>query len=364
MIMNYLTEIFRKYGKVYLSEFHDKILPSHRKVINDISKCRMPESGGKVYKCKVCKKDNYSYHSCNNRSCPKCGGDKIKQWVKKQFSLLLPVPYFFVTFTLPAEFRSVVRSNQKYFYSLFFRTSARALKILAKEKRFVGGDIGFMGVIQTWARNLIYHPHIHYIVPMAALSSDRKKFLKIKNKKFLVHVKPLGMLFKKLFRQELKETEFYSQIPCGVWEKNWVVHAEPAGYGREVIKYIAPYVYRAAISNNKIKKFENEEVTFEYKDYETKEIKECTLPVLEFMRRFLQHVLPSGFMKVRYFGIMSANQKKKWLMLKQIIYSRLSKKSKTRFLNIENFQPEKKTEPCCRFCGGELIVTNILYRAP
>lgn len=359
-----LAQTFQEYGAEYLSKFQDRMLPSHIKAMQAVLQCRTPSLGGQVYKCAKCSDRDYSYHSCNNRNCPKCGGDKIQHWTEKQFNLLLPTPYFFVTFTLPEEFRSIVRSNQKFFYSLFFKTSAKALKLLAQDKRFVGGDIGFLGIIQTWARNLIFHPHIHYIVPATALSLDRKKYIKIKNSKFLVHVKPLGILFKKLFKQAVQHTEFYHQIPYCVWKKNWVVHVEAAGYGREIIKYIAPYVYRVALTNNKIKKIENRMVTFEYEDSETKENRYCTLEVLEFIRRFLQHTLPTGFMKIRYFGIMGSKTKDKWFLLKQLLFQALDCKDKSLFLNIECFSQKKTKKHCCRKCGGNLILIGILPRAP
>ena len=163
--------------------------------------------------------------------------------------------------------------------------------------------------------------------------------------------------------QELKKTIFYAQIDECVWEKNWVVHAEPAGYGQEIIKYVAPYVYRIAINNHKIKQLEGRKVTFEYEDYETKKTKECTLDVIEFMRRFLQHVLPPGFVKVRYFGIMGANEKDEWFLLKQLIYQLLSAKNKTKFLKIDFFQATKQ-KYCCKNCGGELILFGTLKRGP
>jgi hypothetical protein len=162
------------------------------------------------------------------------------------------VPYFFVSFTLPKEFRFLVRSHRHFFYDLFFKTSSRALKDLAMDKRFVGGKIGFFGILHTCTRQLLFHSHIHYIVPGVALSPDHKRYIKIKNKKFLIHVTPLGIHFKYLFQKALKKTEFYDQVPKTVWEKNWVVHCEHAGTGQEVIKYVAPYVYRVAISNRRL----------------------------------------------------------------------------------------------------------------
>jgi hypothetical protein len=357
-----LAQIIQDFGIEYLLKFSDKILPSHLKAMQAITECKTPPLGGQVYTCGKCNTKEYSYHSCNNRNCPKCGGNKIQQWVNKQFKLLLPVPYFFVIFTLPQELRFIVRANQKLLYSLFFKASADALKLLAKEKRFLAGDIGFFGVIQTWARNLIFHPHIHYIVPGIALSFNRRKYIKIKNKKFLMHIKPLKILFKRLFMQALQNTPLYDQVPDVVWQKDWVINIKAAGSGQEVIKYLAAYVYRVALSNNKIKKLNERTIAFEYTDYQTKKNQECRLDVLEFMRRFLQHVLPLGFMKIRYFGIMGANTRNKWLLLKHLLFKALCKRSKELFLDIRH--AIKKQKHCCRKCGGELVLIGVLPRAP
>jgi hypothetical protein len=357
-----IADIFRLYGQEYQRRYGESILPSHQKTLQKIQHCRTPTLGGQVYLCSNCGQLDYSYHSCNDRNCPKCGGDKIQAWIKKQLDELLPVPYFFVGFTLPEEFRTLVRSHQSFFYNLFFKTSSQALKDLAGDKRFVGGEIGFSGILQTWARNLLYHPHIHYLVPGIALSSNHKHFRKIKNKKFLIHVLPLGRHFKSLFQKALKKTDFSAQIPQKVWEKDWVVHCQPAGSGQEIIKYVAPYVYRVAISNHKLIKIENRKVTFTYQDSETRETKTCTLEVLEFIRRFLQHVLPPGFIKVRYFGIMGANIKNKWFLLKYLLIQSLSSQGKEWFLSL-HFEIHKKVRTCTT-CGGLLILLGHLPRGP
>ena len=353
-----LSEVLKTFGPEYLSRFKDRILPSHVKAVQSVLKCRTEALGGQIYSCPECHDDHYAYHSCNNRHCPACGGDKIQKWVKKQCDNLLPVPYFFVTFTVPEELRLFFRSHQKLFYSLIFKASSRALKDLAMNKRFIGGEIGFFGVLQTWARNLFYHPHVHYIVPGVALSPNHKKWIKIKNKKFLVHVHPLSARFKSLFRQELENTELNSQIPESVWRKDWVVHCEQAGYGKEIIQYVAPYVYKVAMSDSQNIKVNNGEITFQYEESKIKEKQKCTLPIFEFIRRYLQHVLPNGFVKVRYFGLMGANQKTLFHHLKLLIYESLSIKEQAKFLLI-NFEIRKK-QMKCRKCKSVLIVTGIL----
>lgn len=322
---------------------------------------RTQEMGGKRYDCPKCKAKQYAYHSCNNRHCPQCGGDKTEQWLKKQFDRLLPVPYFFATFTLPEAFRTLFRSHQKFCYSLFFEASAQALKDLAANKRFVGGQIGFFGVLQTWAADLFYHPHIHYIIPGVALSNDHKHWIKIKNKKFLVHVLPLGIRFKTLFKQALekKNPELFSNVPDSVWRQDWVVHCEPAGYGREVIQYVAPYIYRTAMTDHRFLVLHDDQtVSFLYKDNETKKREPCRLEVMEFIGRYLQHVLPNGFVKVRYFGLMGANQGRLLQQLKWLILKSLSKKEQACFLAID-FKLRKK-QMLCKCCGSSLVFVGIL----
>jgi len=356
-----LSDLFHLFGEAYLARYGDKMPSSHLKAIHAILQCRTPEMGGKRYDCPQCKAKQYAYHSCNNRHCPQCGGDKAELWLKKQFDRLLPVPYFFATFTLPGEFRPLFRSHQKLCYSLFFDASAQALKDLALNKRFVGGHIGFFGVLQTWATNLFYHPHIHYIVPGVALSKDHKKWIKIKNKKFLVHVLPLGIRFKTLFKQALEKAnpELYSQVPDWVWHQDWVVHCEPAGYGREIIQYVAPYIYRTAMTDHRFLVLHDDQtVSFQYKNHETKKRKLCRLEVMELFRRFLQHVLPDGFVKVRYFGLMGANQGRLLQQLKWLILKSLSKKEQARFLDI-HFEVREK-QMLCKCCGSPLVLAGIL----
>jgi hypothetical protein len=159
-----LADIFRLHGPDYRAKFGARMLPSHRRAMQDIEQCRTKAFGGQLYYCAPCDEQRYSYHSCKNRHCPKCQNGQANQWLEEQKSLLLPVPYFMVTFTLPAELRAVARSNQQLLYNLLFRTSSQALLQLAQDPRFVGGRLGMLGVLQTWTRDLRYHPHIHYIV--------------------------------------------------------------------------------------------------------------------------------------------------------------------------------------------------------
>jgi hypothetical protein len=209
-----------------------------------------------------------------------------------------------ITFTLPEELRRLARSHQKTIYKMLFHTSAAALQQLARDPRFVGGQIGMIGVLQTWTRDFRYHPHVHYLAPGGGVAADGQRWLPSRQD-FLVHVKPLSALFRGKFRAALAKTDWYDQVPERVWDKEWVVHCEAVGSGEAALKYLAPYIFRVALSNRRIVKVENDKVTFWYQDGKTKKRRYLTLPAEEFIRRFLQHTLPKGFVKVRYYGLFS-----------------------------------------------------------
>jgi hypothetical protein len=302
-----LAEIFRQHGPAYREKFKGRIPASHLKAMAAIEQCRTEALGGRVYTCDPCDESLYSYHSCKNRHCPKCQNEAGQQWLERQQALLLPVPYFMVTFTLPEGLRSLARSNQRLMYNLLFQTSAAALQELAHDPRFVGGQIGFVGVLQTWSRDLTYHPHVHYLVPGGGLSADGQSWLHARNA-FFVHVKPLSRLFRAKFRAALQQAGLAQQVPPQVWRQEWVVHCQPVGTGETALKYLAPYIFRVALSNRRILKLQEGQVTFRYRD-NSRHWQTRTLPVEEFIRRFLQHVLPKGFQKVRYYGFFAPGQR-------------------------------------------------------
>jgi len=298
-----LGDILREYLSEYVS--HYKLLPSHNRTIVDILTCRTNNLGGQTWYCENCQKIHYSYHSCKNRMCPKCQNIQTTGWLNKQYKKLLPVEYFMVTFTIPSELREIFRNNQKICFNLLFQASAESLRQLALDKRFIGGEIGMLGVLQTWASNLIYHPHIHYIVPGIALAKTNT--IKFSKNKFLVHTKPLASLYRGKLCAGLKENNI--QFPLIVWSKNWVVDIQAVGNGKSSLKYLAKYIYRTAISNNNILSSDNGTITLRIKDNQTRKNKIITLPATEFIRRFLQHTLPKGFQKVRSYGLLHSKKK-------------------------------------------------------
>jgi len=313
-----VAEILRQYGPSYREQFGSRMLPSHQRAMQDIEQCRTEALGGHVYYCPDCDQIRYSYHSCQNRHCPKCQHDAAQQWLARQQELLLPVPYFLLTFTLPEALRSLAHSHQQLIYTLLFRTSAAATQELAQDPRFVGGQIGLVGVLQTWTRDLLYHPHVHYVVPGGGLSADGTHWRRARNH-FLVHVKPLSRLFRAKFRDALRLTPLFHEVPSGVWAQEWVVHCQPVGDGVAALKYLAPYIFRIAISNRRILRLAHGQVTFVYQDAHHDKRKTCTISAEEFLRRFLQHVLPKGFVKVRYYGLFSPGHRRRLQQARQCL---------------------------------------------
>jgi hypothetical protein len=297
-----LGEIVRVYGAAYRALYAEQLLPSQQAALQAIKQCRTEALGGHVYSCPACGTTRYSYHSCRNRHCPTCQHAAAQTWLARQQDLLLPLPYFLVTFTLPAELRDVAYRHQRIMYNLLFRASAAALMELARDPRFLGAQIGLVGVLQTWTRDLRYHPHVHYLAPGGGLADDGRTWITAKAD-FLVHVKPLAALFRAKLRAALRQTALWNEIPAAAWQQPWVVDCRSVGTARAALSYLAPYIFRVALSNNRIVHLADGQVTFRYTIGESGQTASCTLPVQEFLRRFLQHILPKGFVKVRYYGL-------------------------------------------------------------
>jgi len=304
-----LAEIVRQYGEAYRTQYTDQLLPSQQAALHAIEQCRTEALGGHVYGCPACGALRYSYHSCRNRHCPTCQHDATQTWLARQQALLLPVPYFLVTFTLPSELRALAYRHQRVVYNLLFRASAGALMELARDPRFLGAQIGLLGVLQTWTRDLRYHPHVHYLVPGGGLADDGRGWVTAKAD-FLVHVKPLAALFRAKLRAALRQTVLWNEIPAAAWQQPWVVDCRPVGTAHSALKYLAPYIFRVALSNNRIVRVADDQVTFRYTVSESGRTAYCTLPAQEFLHRFLQHILPKGLVKVRYYGLLRVGNRR------------------------------------------------------
>jgi len=312
-----VADIFRLHGPEYRAKFSARMLPSHHRAMQDIETCRTESLGGQVYFCNQCQAQRYSYHSCKNRHCPKCQNEQANDWLQEQRELLLPTHHFLVTFTLPHELRAIARSHQKTIYNLLFRASSAALLQLAQDPRFVGGRLGMVGVLHTWTRQLLYHPHLHYLVTGGGLTADGR--WRASRKDFLVPVKALSKIFRAKLRDALKKTALFAQVEPRLWRKDWVVHSQPVGSGVQAFQYLAPYIFRVAISNNRLRKLHDGQVTFSYKESASDQLKHCTITAAEFIRRFLQHVLPPRFIKVRYYGLLSAAQRQLLRKARQLL---------------------------------------------
>jgi hypothetical protein len=279
------------------------VLPSQKRALQAILQCRTAALGGQVYGCEQCGHLHYSYHSCGNRHCPKCHGQQSERWLQQQQARLLPCPYYLLTFTLPAELRALARSEQRLVYGALLSTAAAAIQKLCADPKWLGAQPALLGVLHTWTRALLYHPHVHFLVSAGGLSADAQAWVPAKNPRFLVPVRALSIVFRAKLRQALKAAGAWRQIPATVWTKSWVVHAQHAGTGQKVLDYLGRYVFRIAISQSRLEALEAEQVTFRYRDNRTQQIKRLKVAASEFVRRFLQHVLPRGLAKVRHYGL-------------------------------------------------------------
>jgi len=317
--------------------------------------------GGQVYKCNSCGSYHYSFHSCGNRSCNNCQNNNADDWVDKNSNLLLPVDYFMITFTLPEELRPFARSNQILFYNLLFNCSARTIESFSSNPMHIGAKPGYLGVLHTWSGKLSFHPHIHYLITGGGFSLKDKKWINSHSNKFLFPVYALSVVFKAKFRDELRNLNplLFNQISPSIWTKDWVVNSIPVGNGYHAMKYLARYIFRVAITNNRIINYQDGFVTFKYKDSKSKTYKAIKLTNEEFIRRFLQHVLPKGFVKVRYFGLFATKNRNLLSIGKQILdpTSLTVEKSNNKTADTNN-----STITYCPVCGNQMDLVLTLKR--
>jgi hypothetical protein len=300
-----VADIIRLHGAAYYARFGPSVGPSQRRALRDLQVCRTPACGGHVQQCAQCGRTIYAYHSCRNRTCPKCHRAQTERWVAQHRARLLPCPYYLLTFTLPAELRALARDHAKAVYGLLMQSAAAALQILARDPRYVGGRLGALAVLHTWTRALLYHPHVHLLVTAGGLAPDGTQWLAPQHSAYLVPVQALSVIFRAKLCAGLKKAGFLTRVPPAAWHKSWVVHCQPAGRGEQVLDYLGRYVFRIGISNSRLEQIADGQVTFRYRDNRTHALRHVTLAGVEFLQRFLQHVLPRGCPKVRYYGLWS-----------------------------------------------------------
>jgi hypothetical protein len=317
-----LADVFRRHGEGYLARYGGAVLPSHRRALGDIASCRTPAMGGHVFRCDSCGGEVYAYHSCRNRHCPKCRRGAAEDWLAARRREVLPVTYFHAVFTLPAGLRRLVRSHQRVLGAIAMRAAALALIKLCGDPRHVGGTVGVMAVLHTSGRNLSWHPHVHCLVTGGGLSDDGTWLPS--RASFLAPVKALSRIFRAKVRDAIKAALPDATLPEEIWKKKWCVHCRAApGATDAVLRYVARYVYRGIISNRDVLAVTGTRVTFRYKVTGTGRRTTMTLRPHEFMRRFLQHVLPKRFHRVRYFGLWSVPWRTKLRRLQLALGGRL-----------------------------------------
>jgi len=304
-----VADAFRRFGGSYLEAHGAAMLPSHRRAIADIIACRTEVLGGQQWCCNECGTMLHVFHSCRNRACPKCHGQQTQAWLERRRAEMLPVPYFHVTVTVPEELRAALRRHQIDGYGTLIKTTAGAIIDLARDPRWVGGTVGVLAVLHTWTQRLIFHPHVHCLVTGGGLSGDGATWHPAANT-FLFPKAMLATLVRARFRDAFARLRLDVDPPRHVWRTPWVVHITPWGEGRHAaLDYLARYAFRIAITNNRILAVDAETVTFRYKDRAGARHRNETVSGHEFIRRFLQHVLPAGFHKVRYYGLWHASRR-------------------------------------------------------
>ena len=314
-----VADVFRRFAADYLSAHGASMLPSHRRAIEDILDCRTAALGGQVWRCDACGTEVFSFHSCGNRSCPKCHTAQTQEWLEHRQAEMLPVPYFHITVTVPAELREVLRANQRDGYAALMQASAAAIIELARDPRYVGGTVAVLAVLHTWTQQLNLHPHVHCLVSGGGISEDASTWHPARQN-FLLPIKALAKLVRGKFRALLQRRGPDLVVPDVVWQVPWILHVTAWGNGEQaVLDYLARYVFRIALTNARIVGLDDETVTIQHKDRKTGHARTCRLSGDEFMRRFLQHVLPRGFHKVRYFGLWHPAQRHNAARVRQML---------------------------------------------
>ncbi len=311
-----VAHIVHRYGGEYLNRYGDRMPVRHRRAMQDILTCRTPARGGHAFRCDRCGHGVWAYHSCHNRHCPKCHGRDTAQWLAKQEADLLPVGYFHLVFTVPWELRRIIRSHQKLLYGDLMKAAAEALMTLAADGHYVGGLIGVTAILHTWGRTLSYHPHVHCLVPGGGVDADGR--WREARGGFLVPIGALSKIFRAKFRDAMAAKLPKVHVPRYIWRKSWVVHCKPALQGaRTVLGYLGRYVHRVALANSRLLAIDDGQVTFRYRKSGESRWRTMTLEAMEFLRRFLQHVLPKGLHKVRHYGLCHWSQRQVLRRLQQ-----------------------------------------------
>jgi hypothetical protein len=340
-----------------------------RRALRDLSACRTAALGGRIEQCSCCGRREYVYNSCRNRHCPTCQGYQRAAWLAREAGWLLPVEYHHLVFTLPAALRPLTRDHPRLIYGLLMESARQAVQQLAADPKYLGAVVGLVAVLHTWGQTLSLHPHVHVLATGGGLSCDRRGRIdqrpvwRSSRPGFFLPVRVLGRLFRGKFLAALQQAQARGKVVLtGQWwrqlyEQEWVVYSQaPCAGPAVVLKYLARYVHRVAISNGRLARLDEEEVTFRYKDYRRRGTeKEMTLPLEEFARRFLQHVLPRGFVRIRHWGLLAnRGRDEKLAMCRRLLA----------VPPVQQLAAPTEEARRCPACGGEMEVVAALPRLP
>jgi hypothetical protein len=315
-----LANLLTEYLPALKSRFGSQIRSDHYRAIAAILRCRTPAAGEMVIRCPECSSISYLPHSCGHRSCPKCQNHETSTWLDRQRQKLLPIPYFLVTFTLPAPLRSLAQANSREFFEAMFQASAEALQKLGADPRFLGGQVGMTGVLHTHNRRLGFHPHIHYLFPGGAID-QKMRFWKRKDWHVLFPEPALSRIFRGKLLEFIQRMGW--ALPEGLPKGDWVVNCKKAGSGDPALKYLSRYLYRGIVAEKRIVRNQGGMVTFRYRESKTGQWRERTLPGEEFLWLVLQHVLPRGFRRTRDFGFLHGNARKSLRLVQLLLQAKV-----------------------------------------
>ena len=349
-----LAELLSAHWPAYVAKFGRLIPAEQHAAVRAILRCRTPALGGQRYRC-ACGTEHFAYHSCNHRACPRCGQDDASQWLAQQRTRLLPAPYFLVTFTVPEQLREPIRAAMKPWYGALLKESAGALQDLAAQPKHLGAELGLTAMLQTWTRDLRYHPHVHLLVPGGGLTPNRLRWVRVPDDQFLVPQVKLASRFKGRLKAWLKEhePELFQAVPQKVWWLKWVADVQAVGGGEAALKYLANYLCSPPLREHQIERDDANGVTFRYRENDAT-VQRRTVNGTEFVRRVLQHVLPRGFQRVRHYGWRGAAARSKWERILALLD----------WNHPDPAPPAPLPPPKCPDCGKTMFLLGTMPRAP
>jgi Putative transposase/Transposase zinc-binding domain len=369
-----VADIFRGHGPAWRKANAGHVSLGQLKVMSAIENCRTAALGGHVARCEKCQHTQIAYNSCRNRHCPKCQGAAAREWLAEREAELLPVPYYHVVFTLPAPIGDIAYQNKAVIYDILFKASTETLMTIAADPKHLGARIGLTAVLHTWGSALTHHPHIHMIIPGGGISLDGKRWVSCRPG-FFLPVRVLSRLFRRLFLDKLAaaheagdlkffgdhaslaESKAFSAYLAPLRRSEWVVYSKrPFGGPEAVLAYLARYTHRVAIANSRLIALDNAGVTFKWKDYRAKgreRAKVMTLATHEFIRRFLIHVLPGGFHRIRHYGLLASSTRVKSIARARQLLNAPALQDKDSNANAD---PSDATSHPCPCCGGRMII--------